>query len=223
MIKEFEFNGHKATVILPDDFNGKWVWKTEFFYAFDKAEQTLLDKGYARVYYGISNMYGSDRAVRLMHAFHLYLIEKLGFKEKPFLFGFSRGGLYAFNYALYYPEYVGKIYLDAPVLNLKSWPPKGTPEHTQMLAEYGMTEGSFKNFRFSPIDNLEEFSRNNIPVLIVAGGSDSVVPYKDNCLKMVDFYKSKGLEIKFILKPECEHHPHSLDDVSPIIDFIESK
>ena len=86
-----------------------------------------------------------------------------------------------------------------------------------------MTEESFKNFRFSPIDNLEEFSRNNIPVLIVAGGSDSVVPYKDNCLKMVDFYKSKGLEIKFILKPECEHHPHSLDDVSPIIDFIENK
>ena len=94
---------------------------------FDKAEQTLLKEqallnmGCARVYYQIGNMYGSDRAVRLMHKFHLHLTEKFGFTAKPYLFVFSRGGLYAFNYALYYPEYVDKIYLDALVLNLKSW------------------------------------------------------------------------------------------------------
>lgn len=123
--EEFEYNGYKATVLFPDNFNGKWVWKTEFFYAFDQAEQELFSKGYARVYYEISDMYGSDRAVRLMHLFHLHLREKYGLKTKPNLCGFSRGGLYAFNYALYYPEYVEKLYLDAPVLNLKSWPPRG--------------------------------------------------------------------------------------------------
>ena len=109
---EFTFNGYNATVLIPDNFNGKWLWKTEFFYAFDKAEQTLLNMGYARVYYQINDMYGSDRAVRLMHKFHLHLTEKFGFTARPCLFGFSRGGLYVFNYALYYPEYVDKIYLD---------------------------------------------------------------------------------------------------------------
>ena len=29
---QFEFNGHVATVICPENPNGKWIWKTEFFY-----------------------------------------------------------------------------------------------------------------------------------------------------------------------------------------------
>ena len=44
-ITEYEFNGFKATVITPENPNGKWVWKTEFLYAFDQAERALLDRG----------------------------------------------------------------------------------------------------------------------------------------------------------------------------------
>ncbi len=57
--EEFKYNGYKAAVLFPDNFNGKWVWKMEFFYAFDQAEQELFTKGYARVYYEISDMYGA--------------------------------------------------------------------------------------------------------------------------------------------------------------------
>ena len=39
--------------------NGKWIWKTEFFDAFDQAERALLERGYTRVYYQISDEYGS--------------------------------------------------------------------------------------------------------------------------------------------------------------------
>ena len=42
----FEVNGYQATVLLPENPNGKWVWKTEFFGAFDTAESELLDLGY---------------------------------------------------------------------------------------------------------------------------------------------------------------------------------
>ena len=219
--EEFEYNGYKATVLIPDNFNGKWVWKTEFFYAFDQAEQQLFSMGYARVYYEISDMYGSKRAIRLMHLFHLYLIEKYGFKNRPYLFGFSRGGLYAFNYALYYPEYVEKLYLDAPVLNLKSWPPRGTEEHSGLLTEYFLNEETFEKYAFSPIDRLKEFVKNNLPVMIVAGDSDEIVPHQENSEIMVNYYREHGLKIEYILKPRCGHHPHSLEDVSPIIRFIE--
>lgn len=220
--EEFEYNGYKATVLFPENFNGKWVWKTEFFYAFDKAEQELFSNGYAHVYYEISNMYGSNRAVRLMHSFLLHLREKYGLKTKPYLFGFSRGGLYAFNYALYYPEYVEKLYLDAPVLNLKSWPPHDSKEHAELLKEYFLNEETFKEYAFSPIDRLEEFLKNPLPVLIVAGDADTVVPHVENCKIMVDYYHSHGLKIRYILKSGCGHHPHSLQDVTPIIEFIQS-
>ena len=46
----FNFNGHEATVILPEHPNGKWIWKTEFLDAFDKAEVELNEMGYTRVY-----------------------------------------------------------------------------------------------------------------------------------------------------------------------------
>lgn len=218
---EFTFNGYNATVLVPDNFNGKWLWKTEFFYAFDKAEQTLLNMGYARVYYQISNMYGSDRAVRLMHKFHLHLTEKFGFTARPCLFGFSRGGLYAFNYALYYPEYVDKNYLDAPVLNLKSWPPKDSAEHLQLLSEYLLDENTFQMYNFSPIDRLPEFSRSGHKILLVAGLKDSTVPYNENGKILADYYAENGLPITVITKPDCDHHPHSLENVEPIIKFIE--
>lgn len=216
----FEFNGYTATVLTPDTPNGKWIWKTEFFEAFDNAERALCDMGYTRVYYQISDMYGSDKAIRLMHAFHIELLKRYNLQEKPVLFGFSRGGLYAFNYALYYPEYVDKIYLDAPVLNLKSWPPKDSKEYFEMLSEYKLNAESYNNFRFSPIDNLEEFSKNNIPLLVVAGLVDSVVPVSENCGILVEYYKKCNVPFTYLVKENCGHHPHGLDDFTPILDFV---
>lgn len=132
-ITEYVFNGFTATIIMPENPNGKWIWKTEFLYAFDDAERALLNDGYTRVYYRISDMYGSYRAVRLMHDFHLDLLNRFPLCKKANLFGFSRGGLYAFNYALFYPEYVDKIYLDAPVLDLRSWPWADSPNSRRCL------------------------------------------------------------------------------------------
>ena len=221
--EEFIFSGNKAIVILPENPNGKYIWKTEFFYAFDGAERALSERGYTRVTYQISNRYGSDEAVRLMHAFQRFLTAKYGLSEKAILFGFSRGALYAFNYALFYPEYVDRIYLDAPVLNLRSWPPRGSAEFRGLLAEYRLTEDAFDAFGYSPIDRLREFSQNDIPLLIVAGDSDHTVPHGENCGILADYYRENGLPLEYILKKGCDHHPHSLEDVTPIIDFVEGR
>lgn len=220
-IIEYSFNGYAATVITPDKPNGKWIWKTEFLYAFDKAEQALVEDGYTRVNYKISDMYGSYNAVRLMHAFHLDLLTRFPLCKKTNLFGFSRGGLYAFNYSLFYPEYVDKVYLDAPVLDLASWPWEDSPEQAGMLEEYCLTKDTLKKFRGSPVYNFKEFFSNELPLLVVAGGSDEVVKFEDNAGKLIDYAKKNGENIKYIVKPECGHHPHSLDDVTPILDFIE--
>lgn len=219
----FNYNGYSAIVLLPDNFNGKWIWKTEFFHAFDKAEQELFDRGYARVYYEISNMYGSYRAVRLMHNFHLHLQKEYGLKEKPILFGFSRGGLYAFNYALFYPEYISKMYLDAPVMNLRSWPPAGSHEYDEMLKEYCLDAEQLKLFNENPKDNIKEFASRNIPLLLLAGDSDTIVPLCDNAQYLIDYYKRENIAFEYYIKKGCGHHPHSLDDVTPIIEFCEHR
>ena len=68
-IEKFTVNGYEATVIIPSETNGEWLWKTEFFYAFDKAEKSLCEKGFLRAYFGISDKYGSPEAVKLMYGF----------------------------------------------------------------------------------------------------------------------------------------------------------
>lgn len=217
----FEFNGYKATVLIPENPNGKWIWKTEFFYAFDQAEQALLEKGYTRVYYQVSDMYGSARAVRLMRCFHKELLKRFSFlEEQAILFGFSRGGLYAFNYALYYPESVSKIYLDAPVLNLKSWPLKDSVEQKQFFKEYNVNKKTFESFKNSPIDHLEEFHKNGIPLLIVAGDRDEVVPFSENGQILVKYYQKQGVKVALYIKKDCGHHPHSLKNIQPILQFV---
>lgn len=218
---ELTFAGHNATVIVPENPNGKWIWKTEFLYAFDQAERALLERGYTRVYYQISDEYGCYKAVRKMRAFYDFVVKEFSLNKKCCLFGFSRGGLYAFNFALSYPDYVEKVYLDAPVMDLKSWPPKGSVEQSQMFNVYTLNADTLPLFKENPVDKLAEYFALKIPTLLIAGGKDEVVPVAENCGIMIEYCKANGIELPTIVKPECLHHPHSLEDVTPIVEFIE--
>ncbi|MBQ8725707.1 MAG: prolyl oligopeptidase family serine peptidase [Clostridia bacterium] len=219
-IEIIEFNGYTATVIIPERPNGKWIWKTEFLYAFDQAERALLELGYTRVYYQISDKYGSPSAMKLMKEFYHFVVKNFHLDKKCVLFGFSRGGLYAFNFAIAYPAFVDKVYLDAPVLDLKTWPPKGSLEQNQMFEEYGLNADSLATFKGNPIDKLDEFFALNIPLLIIAGGKDEVVPFDKNAGRLIDYCREKDIRITAIIKADGLHHPHSLDDVQPILDFV---
>ena len=221
-IKEFIFNGHNATVVIPDDPNGEWIWKTEFFHAFEKSELALSEMGYTRVYYGISDTYGSYEAVRLMHKFCLHVIKEFNLRDKAHLFGFSRGGLYAFNFALFYPENAASLYLDAPVLDLYSWPQKGSKEYAQMCREFCLSDEMVKGFSGSPLQNLPEFFANDIPLLVVAGDSDEIVPLEENSAILLSYCEENGIKVESVIKKGCGHHPHSLDDVSVICDFVKA-
>lgn len=39
---------------------------------------------------------------------------------------------------------------------------------------------------------------------------------------MIDYANENGIDITYIIKPGCKHHPHSLEDVKPIVDFVEN-
>ncbi len=217
---EFQFEGRRAAVVIPDNANGEWVWKAEFFHAFDQAERALYDDGYTRVYHSVSDRYGSYEAIRMMHRFYRYVVREFGLREKCHLFGFSRGGLYAFNFCLSYPEYVASLYLDAPVLDMKSWPPKGSAEQAQLFAEYTLNADTLPLFRENPIDNLDEFFALDIPLMVVAGASDELVPFDENAGILLDYCRERGIAVETVIKPTCGHHPHSLEDPTPIVSFV---
>ena len=227
--QDFEFNGRNGLIVLPKEFapGRPWVWRAEFFGAFDYVDRDLLAKGYPIAYYATCDMYGCPTAVRLMKQFHDMLVEKYSLNQKASLFGFSRGGLYTVNYAAAYPEDIAVIYLDAPVCDIKSWPGpfgKGGGDSEcweECKGYYGVTDENVKDFKGNPVDKIEVLVKNKIPCVLCAGLDDNVVPYDENGMIFAKKYSSQRGWIKTILKHGCGHHPHSLMDPEEISDFIQ--
>jgi len=221
---EYVFNGYNAYVTVPENPNGKWIWKAEYRTAFNKAELALIEQGYTHVYYEVRFQYGCPKVQRLMHNFHLDVIEKFNLQKKCILIGMSVGGLYSFNYTLAYPEYVEKVYLDAPALDIYDVYSRFTGEDVQyydkMLECYGLTRETVKDFKDFPIYNLKEFFDHNIPVLLVAGDADPVCRPEKNYQVMLRYCEENNIPITVHIKPGCGHHPHGLEDTTPILNFV---
>ena len=204
-----------------------WVWRAEFFDAFPSVDMALLEMGWHLAYYSVSNMYGCPEAIKLMKEFHEYIVGKpYSLNPRPVIFGFSRGGLYAFNYAFDYPDKVSGLYLDAPVLDIRSWPGgKGNgqehiEEWKECLASYGLTEETAREFTGNPLDKVEKVAKAGVPIIVVAGDADLGVPFLENAAILERKYREYNGKIKMIVKPGVGHHPHSLEDPQPIVDFI---
>ncbi len=63
-------------------------------------------------------------------------------------------------------------------------------------------------------------AKYKIAIIAVCGGKDKVVPYDTNMKLLAERYRTLGGIVEIILKPDCDHHPHSLDEPSPVVDFI---
>ena len=63
---------------------------------------------------------------------------------------------------------------------------------------------------------------SNIPIIMLYGDADTVVLYEENGKVLEDYYRENGGDLKVICKPGCGHHPHSLEDPTPIIEFVEA-
>ena len=219
----FCLNGRESLVVRPKNPlpGNPFCWRTEFFGAFDSVDVEMLKRGWHLCYHKVSDMYGCDESLVMLHEFHEFVTQTFGLNAQAVLFGFSRGGLYAVNYAAKYPDRVSGLYLDAPVCDIRSWPcsDPNRRETTECLACYGLTFETLKNFNDCPIDKVEKVIQ--IPTIIVAGDSDKTVPYDQNGQIFAEKFERLGGKIKTIVKPGCDHHPHSLENPVPVADFIE--
>lgn len=225
---DFKFEGRDALLVLPKEpaAGHPWIWRTEFFGHEPQGDIALLKAGWAAAYVKVSDMYGAPPAIEIMSRFHDAIVAQYHLSPRVVLEGFSRGGLYAVNYAAAHPDQTAALYLDAPVLDVKSWPggtgkSKGAPNlWPDVLKNYGLTPETLKDFHGSPIDHAEQLAKAHIPIISVCGGADTVVPFDENTGPFQQRYEKAGGTIKVIVKPGGDHHPHSLPDPTPIVDFL---
>ena len=226
---DFEFEGRKCILCIPDNprADKRVLWRAEFFGAFDKCDSEMLKRGWYRAHISVSNMFGAPKAIEIMKKFHDFLVCEYGLNTKMVLVGFSRGGLYSVNYAATYPEDISSLYLDAPVMSVAQWPfgkgktPRNEDEVAKALEAFGMSEEELLCAKLQPVDRVGEVADAKIPIVFVCGNADDVVNYIDNTEAFLNIFKSLGGKYEYYVKPNCGHHPHGLEDPTPVIKFIE--
>ena len=224
----FTVDGRRCLLVVPKTAApGKpWIWRTEFFGHEPQGDVALLGKGFHVAYMDVSNMYGAPVALDHMDKFFAHLTRQYGLSSKTVLEGFSRGGLFAFNWAARNPQNVASLYVDAPVCDFKSWPGglgkgKGSAgDWDRCKKVYGLTDDEARRYKFNPVDNLEPLAKARIALLHVCGDADDVVPIAENTMLVKERYEKLGGTIVVINKPGVGHHPHSLKDPTPIVEFI---
>lgn len=225
---DFKVADRNALLVIPDKAapNRPWIWRTEFFGHEPQTDVALLKEGYHVAYIDMQNMYGAPPALDIMDQFYDVLTKQYRLSPKTVLEGLSRGGLFAFNWAARNPGRVAAMYVDAPVCDVTSWPGgkgkgEGSPGDWKRLLEiYKVTEQEAMTGKLNPLNNLAPLAKAKIPIIAVVGDADKVVPLDENMAIVEQKYKKLGGPIKVINKPGVGHHPHSLKDPTPIVEFI---
>ena len=224
---DFECEGKNAIVVFPKTAidGAKWLFRTEYFGAFADFEIEALKRGYALAHVDNTTRWCLEKDTERQAKFAEFLHKEFGFHKKCFPVGLSCGGMQAVFLAAKHPELVAAMYIDAPVINLLSCPCGMGDANDDMFEEFyghfGLTKSQMLNYRKHPQDYLPCFKQSGIPVILVAGDSDTIVPFHENGAIVDNYFRENGLVIETIIKEGCDHHPHGLTDNTPLIEFLE--
>jgi len=215
---DFKLDGLNCKIVVPKKAapGNPWIWRARFWGHEPQTDIALLKKGFHVAYCDVSGLYGAPSAVERWDRFYNHVTKEHQFSKKAALEGMSRGGLIIFNWAIKNPEKVSCIYADAPVCDFKSWP----KINKAITAAYKLTTEDAKNYQGNPVDSLAPLAKAGVPLLHVVGDDDKVVPVSENTAVIEKRYLALKGPIKVIHKPGVGHHPHSLKNPKPIVDFI---
>lgn len=215
----FYIDGRKCIVVCPNTIsNGKWIVRPAFCGLFPEVDDSLLSIGYHFGFCDVTHEYGAPSSQRVFQKFYQHVRKKYNLNERFIIEGFSRGGFFALTYACNHPHQIEKIYVDAPVCDLDSWPGQREPQLYQEAKDLWEKEGiRIRQAHNYPIKNINKVINNHIPIVICYGAIDTIVPYKEN-FGRISF--PKRYPVRILCKPHCGHHPHSLRKCNEIVDFL---
>lgn len=226
----FEFDGHPAFIIAaPEPAKGKpWLWYAPTLPGLPGAGhrwyfERMLKAGISIAGIDLGEVRGAPASSEKFSAFHSEMVRR-GFSAKPVLLGQSRGGLMMLAWAVRNPDKLAAFTGIYPVCNLASWPMKNSK--AAVLADYGVPEDELlaNLARYNPPDNLQGLLANRVPMFIVHGDSDTLVPFADNGAIVKQRYEAGGGSITVKLIPGEGHKVSpSFFECQELADFIVAK
>ena len=163
----------------------------------------FLDAGIAVSEIDVGEAYGSPQAFSHFEAIYQEML-KQGYAQKPVLLGRSRGGLWGSSWALAHPDRVAGIGGIYPVFDYTTY-----PGVRRAAPAYGLSEEDLfaQQHKLNPIQRAGVLADAQIPVFIIHGTDDKVVPLAANSAALEKVYEAEGAaELIEVIKVEGQGH-----------------
>ena len=218
---DFKIDNRDATVVVPENAlpGNPWVWRPAFFDAFPDIDRELLKLGFHITYFDTTNEWGRPEALAAAEKYYDFMVGEHKMMADPVMEGLSRGGYFSLRWAQTHPDKVGLLLLDNPLVDILAL------EHdsefmADFLSKWGMESAAYDTFRDNAVYNMTPLVDHRIPLVLLSGGADTVVPYEKHGRILVDVYRRWGVPYKSIVRPGGGHHPHGSDHADVIAGYI---
>ncbi len=227
----FAVEGHTAFLILPEQGVGAkneaggrpWVWYTPTLPGLPGPEERwmfrrFLDAGIAIAGVDAGESYGSPDGNKVFDSFYREVTRSRGLGKKPVFLARSRGGLMALSWAAEHPRSVGGIAGIYPVFDLSSYPglEKAAPAYhlSRLDLERRLT-------RYNPVDRLRSLARARVPLFLLHGDVDTLVPLARNSGEVARRYQElKGPVELQIAKGQGHSMWPGFFECEPLVSFV---
>ena len=194
----WQLEGREAFVFLPEPGRRSspqpWIFYGPTLPQYpDEAERWMheqfLAAGIAVAGIDVGEAYGSPQSHVAFEALYQELTTQRGFARQACLFGRSRGGLWTSSWAIAHPDRVAGLIGIYPVYDFRTY-----PKLAKAAPAYGMSEAELesRNAELNPIERIEVLAKAGIPVTIIHGDDDRVVPLEQNSAELLRRYTAAG-------------------------------
>ena len=131
-----------------------------------------------------------------------------------------------YHWAIQRPKQVSCIYGDAPAMGIRPYVKgrkPGSPDLKKLKAwmtAHSLSLEQAQAYTHDALDTARVLAKARVPLIHVCGDADESVPFVEHTAEFARRYRKWGGTIKVIVKKGGKHHPHSLKDPTPIVDFI---
>jgi dipeptidyl aminopeptidase/acylaminoacyl peptidase len=227
--ESFLVENRPAFILWPEDAMKKtpqpWVFYAPTLSGYpDEHEkwmhQQFLAAGVAVAGIDVGEAYGSPASRKLFDAFYDQMTEKRGLAKKPCLLGRSRGGLWVTAWACDHPKRFAGLAGIYPVFDFRTYPGVAKAAVAYELTPIELEKQNDLN---NPIARMSALAIAKLPVFIIHGDEDKVVPLKENSQTFFDTYQRNKSEDKMqlmVVKGQGHNFWEGFFRCQALVDFV---